>query len=161
MKRALVAGIGNVFFGDDAFGSEAARMLEDEVLATEVRVIDFGIRGIHAAFEMLDGYDVVIFIDIVARGELPGTLYLLEPSDLTPGVPDAHTMELANVIALYERMATELQPGKRARVMIVGCEPERISDGIGMSDAVTQALSQTKDLVISALSRSGIGAKTA
>jgi hydrogenase maturation protease len=161
MKRALVAGIGNVFFGDDAFGSEAARMLEEESLPPEVRVIDFGIRGIHAAFEMLDGYDVVIFIDIVARGEAPGTLYLLEPNDLTPGVPDAHAMELANVIALYERMAAELQAGKHARIMIVGCEPERIGDGIGMSDIVTQALSQTKDLVVSALSRSGIGAKTA
>jgi hydrogenase maturation protease len=40
-SKILVAGIGNIFLGDDAFGSEVARRLMNERLPPEVRVIDF------------------------------------------------------------------------------------------------------------------------
>src|SRR5262249_26534795 len=84
--RVLVAGVGNVFRGDDAFGVEVARRLADRSLLPGVRVIDFGIRGLDLAYAMLDGYDVVILVDAAPRGGSPGTLYDLEPQT-APGVP--------------------------------------------------------------------------
>src|SRR5271154_4166138 len=81
-SKILVAGIGNIFLGDDAFGSEVARRLMDETLPREVRVIDFGIRTYDLAYALMDGYDVTILVDTTAQGQTPGTVYLIEP-DLT------------------------------------------------------------------------------
>ena len=78
-SKILVAGIGNIFLGDDAFGSEVARQLMDERLPPEVRVIDFGIRTYDLAYAIMDGYDVTILVDITAQGQSPGTVYLIEP----------------------------------------------------------------------------------
>ena len=74
MARVLVAGIGNIFRGDDGFGVEVVRRLADERLGTDVDVGDFGIRGVHLAFEMASGkYTKVILVDATSRGEPPGT----------------------------------------------------------------------------------------
>ena len=77
----LVAGIGNVFLTDDAFGVEVAHRLTSRALPEGVRVDDFGIRGIHLAYELLEGYDALVLIDAVPMGEPPGTLAVLEPDD--------------------------------------------------------------------------------
>ncbi|MDQ3225108.1 MAG: hydrogenase maturation protease, partial [Chloroflexota bacterium] len=73
--KVLVAGIGNIFLGDDGFGVEVAQRLLRETFPDDVRVADFGIRGLHLAYELLDGYDLAILIDAVPRGGSPGTLY--------------------------------------------------------------------------------------
>src|SRR5215475_554518 len=75
----LIAGVGNIFLGDDAFGSEVARRLSERSLPAKVRVIDFGIRGLDLAYALLDEYEAVILIDATQRGKPPGTLYLIEP----------------------------------------------------------------------------------
>ena len=77
--RVLVAGVGNIFLGDDGFGVEVARRLAGERLPEDVRVADFGIRGVHLAYELLDGYDTAILVDAAPRGGQPGTLYVIEP----------------------------------------------------------------------------------
>src|SRR5688572_21072323 len=77
--RILVAGIGNIFFGDDAFGCEVARELSETSLPPNVTVRDFGIRGLDLAYTLLEGWDFVIFVDAVSRGRDPGTLYVIEP----------------------------------------------------------------------------------
>ena len=78
--RILVAGIGNIFLGDDAFGSEVARrLIERRSLPVEARVVDFGIRGFDLTYALLDGYDVTVFVDATPRGAEPGTLYTIEP----------------------------------------------------------------------------------
>lgn len=76
--RILVAGIGNIFLGDDAFGVEAVRELMQHRWPAGVRIIDFGIRSYELAFALVDGYDAVILIDAAVRGQVPGTLYLVE-----------------------------------------------------------------------------------
>ena len=78
--HTLVAGIGNVFLSDDAFGVEVAnRLAGRRALPEGVRVEDFGIRGIHLAYELLEGYDTLVLIDAVPMGEAPGTLAVIEP----------------------------------------------------------------------------------
>src|SRR5690242_10086258 len=101
--RVLIAGVGNLFFGDDAFGSEVARRLATRPQPDGVRVIDFGIRGLDLAYALSDGYAAVILADATARGGAPGTLYVLEPEAApTPQTPalDPHGMDPAAVLRL-------------------------------------------------------------
>ena len=112
-SRTLVAGIGNVFLSDDAFGVEAANHLASRTLPAGVRVEDYGIRGIHLAYELLEGYDALVLLDAVPMGESPGTLAVIEP-ELVPHPPagsdpdaspvDAHTMSPDIVLATLARL---------------------------------------------------------
>lgn len=156
--KALVAGFGNIFFRDDGYGPEAARLLVREGPPPQVHVTDFGIRGMHAAFEMLEGYDVVLFLDAVQRGGAPGTLYVIEPEEMRGDAPDAHAMELHNALAFYEGLCTQLHPEKHPRILVVGCEPERLDEGIGLSEAVARAVPAAVELVHSVLAQHGLGA---
>jgi hydrogenase maturation protease len=157
--KALVAGFGNIFFGDDGFGPEAIRALGSTALPEGTRVKDFGIGGMHAAFEMIDGYDFVLFLDAVRRGDAPGTLYVIEPRDLPPAVPDAHAMELHNALAFYDRLCEQTKPAKTPKVLVIGCEPQNLAEGMGLSGAMKSALGRVPNLVLSVLQRNGIGAQ--
>lgn len=138
----LVAGVGNLFFGDDGFGPEVARALAGEA-RTDVKVEDFGIRGLHLAYELLAGYDLAIVIDAVPRGGSPGTLYVIEPEGTTPAsTPDAHRMDLQNVFG-YLRVLGGEPPALR----IVGCEPGTTEPQIGLSEPVAQAVDAAVALV--------------
>src|SRR4051812_31840983 len=86
--RILIAGIGNIFFGDDAFGSEVARRLMSRGVPDGVRAVDFGIRGLDLAYALMDGYDAAILLDTTPRGGSPGTIYVIDP-----GSGDAHSHE--------------------------------------------------------------------
>jgi hydrogenase maturation protease len=142
-RRVLVAGIGNVFFSDDGFGVEVARRLATRPLPEGVAVSDFGIRGVHLAFEIVSGYDLVIVVDAVSRGGPPGTLYVLEPeADPDECNPDAHSMELQNVLAFIEQL--EAQP---PRMLIVGCEPDSTEPGIGLGEIAEGAVERAVALV--------------
>src|ERR1700676_3752545 len=90
----LVAGIGNIFLGDDAFGVEVVRRLVQRPLPEGVRVVDFGIRGLDLTYALLDKYAAVIFVDAAPRGGTPGTLYVIEPELAGPEEADAPMMEL-------------------------------------------------------------------
>src|ERR1700724_3669055 len=99
VNRVLIAGVGNMFFGDDGFGPAVAQALEPHPPAGAT-VKDFGIRGVHLAYELLDGYERAILIDAAQRGEAPGTLFVMElDPDERGGTPDAHSMDLRNVFA--------------------------------------------------------------
>jgi hydrogenase maturation protease len=133
--RVLVAGVGNVFFGDDGFGPEVARRLAHEP-PDGVEVEDFGIRGLHLAYELLDGYEHAILIDAVPRGERAGTIYVIEPDGVVAAsTPDAHRMDLNNVFGYVRVLGGEPPP-----LTIVGCEPATVEPGMGLSDAVAQAV---------------------
>ncbi len=140
MQRMLIAGIGNIFLGDDGFGVEVAQRLAAEALPAGVEVRDFGIRGLHLAYEMLDGgYHTTIFVDAVPRGGAPGSLYLIEPElERLPAAAaaDAHAMDPAAVLATLKTLG-----GIPGRVLIVGCEPANVEEGIGLSAPVTEAVS--------------------
>ena len=144
----LIAGIGNIFLQDDGFGVEVAKRLADSELPEGVKVADFGIRGVHLAYEMLDGgYDMTILIDAAPRGEAPGTVYLIEPDldniDAQQSASmDAHSMDPQVVFATLKSLG-----GSPRRVLIVGCEPLVIDDGIGLSEPVGRAVEEAVRLV--------------
>jgi hydrogenase maturation protease len=154
----LVAGIGNIFLGDDAFGSEVARRLLLKPWSAGVRVEDFGIRGFDLTFALMDGYDVVILVDAISRGGLPGTLYTIEPdlSELECAAPETavepHAMNPLNVLRTAKSMGAEFR-----KILLIGCEPSPENtdpDGpghMGLSEpvlnAVDKAVSLVEDLV--------------
>lgn len=151
--KTLVAGIGNIFFGDDAFGSEVARRLltDGQGVPEGVKVSDFGIRGIHLAYELLDGYDTAILVDATQQGGAPGTVYVIEPdfdaieseSGLSEaGIQDAHGMDPASVLALLRSLG-----GGVGRLLVVGCEPADTDEGMGLSEPVAAAVDEAVRLV--------------
>ena len=150
----LIAGIGNMLMSDDGFGVEVVKALtapDAPPLPPGVEVIDTGIRGMHLAYQLLDGYDGLLLVDACERGGEPGELYLLEhdlsasrlAGDEPVGVPDAHGMTPDAVLALLASLATAsgLEPtaGLR-RVLVLGCEPATAADGMGLSEAVSAAV---------------------
>jgi hydrogenase maturation protease len=120
-KRIMVAGVGNVFLGDDGFGVEVVRRLAGRELPEDVEVADFGIRGMDLIYALQEDYEVVIFVDAAPRGEEPGTVYLLEPEIEEDGevVLDTHGMDPVKVIKFARTLGA--RPG---RTLVVGCEPK-------------------------------------
>ena len=117
--RVLVAGIGNIFMGDDAFGVEVARRLTERPLPAGVDVGDYGIRGMDLMYALGEGYDAAVFVDAVPRGEPPGTLSVIEPRlEDAEATADAHGMDPVKVLSLARQLG-----GVPERVLIVGCEP--------------------------------------
>lgn len=140
--RILVAGIGNIFFGDDAFGPAVLARLVCEPIAG-VRIEDFGIRALHLAYELLAGYDAAIIVDAVAYGGAPGTLFVIEPSEpIETTEPDAHRMDLGSVFGFLRLLGGEPPP-----ITIVGCEPESIDEGADLSATVSHAVESALPLV--------------
>jgi hydrogenase maturation protease len=154
----LVAGIGNIFLGDDAFGVEVVRRLANVKLPEDVRVADFGIRGFDLSYALQDGYETTILVDACSRGAAPGTLYVIEP-DLKalddPEAPlaevEAHAMNPVNVLRMARAMNIEVK-----NVLLVGCEPETLGgeEGqMGLSAPVEAAVDEAVKLVESVISK--------
>lgn len=149
--RTLVAGIGNIFLSDDGFGSEVARRMLGLDVPDGVRIEDFGIRGVHLAYEILNGYDTVVLVDAVDTSEPPGTVSVIEP-DLSGepgsvgGLPvalDAHGMDPVAVLAMVRDLGGQLD-----RVLLVGCQPAVLEEGIGLSAPVAGALDAAVQVVL-------------
>ncbi len=151
--KILIAGIGNIFMGDDAFGSEVARELLKKDLPENVRVVDFGIRGLDLAYTLLDGIeDVTIFVDATPRGGEIGTLYTIEPdlAELDENLEenaalDPHGMNPLKVLAMVKSMGGDLK-----RILLVGCEPEMLNKGeekMGMNEVVELAVVEAVKII--------------
>jgi hydrogenase maturation protease len=149
----LIAGIGNIFLGDDAFGVEVSQRLANKKLPRGVRAIDFGIRGFDLAYALLDGTDVTILVDACPRGEKPGTLYVIEPDLDSLESPDAesappvdgHVMNPVNVLRLAKTLGGPLK-----KILLVGCEPESLGGDegrMGLSDTVTSSIDEAVRMV--------------
>jgi hydrogenase maturation protease len=147
-RRLLVAGIGNIFFGDDAFGVEVVRRLRERQLPSGVDVVDFGIRGLDLTYALLDGYDVAVLVDALPRGGAPGTLYVLEPDVVTSDTAaiETHGMEPIKVLRLARALG-----GRLPIIRIVGCEPTAVEQcdemAMGLSAAVAAAVPDAVEMV--------------
>lgn len=139
--RVLVAGVGNIFLGDDGFGSEVARRLSGRTVPDGVRVTDYGIGGIHLAYDLLGEVDLLVLVDTLSRGVAPGTVSLIEVGD-DPDVEhvnvDSHAMDPAAVFASVKRLGGTLPP-----TLVIGCEPAEVGEHIGLSPAVEAAVEPT------------------
>jgi hydrogenase maturation protease len=144
----LIAGIGNIFLGDDGFGVAVAKRLMSEPLPEPARVVDFGIRSFDLAFALLDAYEVTIFVDAVARGAEPGTLFLIEPdlTELDAAAIDSHSMNLMKALSLAKTMG-----GQFKRILLIGCEPLTLESDAEMelSQPVAAAIDQAVAMILS------------
>lgn len=158
--RILVAGIGNIFLGDDGFGVEVIRRMQGLDVPAEVKLVDFGIRGYDLAYALLEPFETVILVDACPRGSVPGTLFLIEP-DLNSiphpgaGTPafDAHTMNPMNVLGLAKSLGA-LQTSRR--ICLLGCEPFSFGpeEGqLGLSEAVNASVEGAVQLLKSTIAR--------
>jgi hydrogenase maturation protease len=150
--RTLVAGVGNIFLGDDGFGVETVRVLATHQLPAHVEVVDIGVRGVHLAYQLLDGYDTLVLVDATARGGDPGTLYRIEvdsPGDIAPQGPvlDGHHMSPDAVLALMETLCSGTGGTPPGRTVVVGCEPASLEEGIGLSAPVAAAVPEAVRLI--------------
>ncbi len=154
----LIAGIGNIFLGDDAFGCEVARALCKRELPENVRVVDFGIRGFDLAYALMDdGYDATIFVDATPRGDAPGTIYVIEPDldeldklDQNDVAIDTHNMNPLKVLAMVKTLG-----GTFGKIILVGCEPaftgEEDIGFMGLSEPVEAAIETAVETVESVI----------
>lgn len=134
-RRVLVAGIGNIFLGDDGFGVEVVRRLAGYTLPDGVQVKDYGIRGMDLAYALLEDYDALVLVDIAPRGEIPGTLSLVEPR-LDEGnvmTVDTHGMDPVKVLTFAQALGA-----RPVRTYLVACEPAVVLSGEGDEDVLVE-----------------------
>ncbi len=157
--RILIAGIGNIFLGDDAFGCEVVKRLFERKLPDVVKVVDYGIRGFDLAYALMDGYDVTIFVDATPRGDAPGTVYLIEPDldeldklDAQTAAIDTHNMNPLKVLSMVKTLGGEFK-----KIYLVGCEPlftgEEDIGFMGLSEPVEAAIEKAVEVIESLVAR--------
>jgi hydrogenase maturation protease len=154
----LVAGVGNIFLGDDAFGIEVVEQLSLRALPPNIRVTDFGIRSYDLAYALMEPWDLVILADAVPRGGPPGTLYTIEPHLPSEGSPspevafDAHSMNPVAVLQLVHHLG-----GHPGRMLVVGCEPATVdadtNGQFGLSDPVRAAIEEAVTIIEELIAR--------
>jgi hydrogenase maturation protease len=153
----LIAGIGNIFLGDDAFGVEAVKRLAARKLPEAVRVADFGIRGFDLVYALQDGYETTILVDACPQGQPPGTVFVIEPDLNSAGnagqqsVVETHGMNPVNVIRMAKAMNAPLK-----RLLVVGCEPETLGGeegSMGLSGPVEAALDEAVRVIENLVTR--------
>ncbi|MFF2119508.1 hydrogenase maturation protease [Kitasatospora xanthocidica] len=150
-RTVLVAGVGNIFLGDDGFGVETVRRLSAHPLPAGVEVVDVGVRGVDLAYRLLDGHRTAVLVDAVHRGGAPGTLYLIEAAAEQPPEPpalDGHRMGPDAVLALLATLAAGTGGEPPERVLVVGCEPASLEEGIGLSEPVAAAVAEAVRMVL-------------
>ena len=142
----LVAGIGNIFLGDDGFGSEVIRRVPEHVEAPGVRIVDYGIRGVHLAYDLLDGCDALVLVDAIPGRGAPGTLHVFaadhERLTAASGL-DGHAMDPQAVFATLTALG-----GTPPDTVVIGCEAASVDEGIGLSAAVEAAVPGAVQAVI-------------
>jgi hydrogenase maturation protease len=157
-KKILIAGIGNIFLGDDGFGVEVASRLANQSFPSGVRVTDFGIRGLDLAYALMDGYATTILVDAYPGEGQPGTLFVVEPDSnelnsvgTSPGFIEPHAMNPINVLRMAKSMGGELK-----QVLVVGCVPATLGpeEGqMGLSEAVAAGVDEAVKLIHSLVTR--------
>jgi len=152
----LIAGVGNIFLGDDGFGVEVARRLSEKDLPAWVQVADYGIRGMHLAYDLAGaGHELTIMIDATSRGDPPGTVCVIEldrPEAPAAGVLDAHGMQPDVVLGLVDLLGADT-----GRVLLVGCEPAALDHRMGLSPAVERAVDTAVTAVLELLAAPEFG----
>ncbi|MBO0814372.1 MAG: hydrogenase maturation protease [Actinobacteria bacterium] len=172
--RMLIAGVGNIFLRDDGFGPAVAKRLATVSLPAWVRVADYGISGMHLAYDLADGYDAAILVDAAPRGDKPGTVTVLAPAppprpglDVTadgrPGggpaaetlgasrLFDAHGMQPDVVLGVLDMLGATA-----ARILVVGCEPASVDYGMELSEPVANAVDEAVQVILDLVAKEGV-----
>ncbi len=160
--RVLVAGIGNVFLGDDGFGVAVADALARVALPPNVSVVDYGIRGVHLALDLLDGPDVLVLVDAMPLDEDPGTVAVVEVDEAAFAIDEADPAPTMEAHAMHPAAVLRTVAGfggRVDRVVVVGCQPETVAESMGLSPAVAAAVDRGVQAVLGVLSDIGAAAR--
>ena len=149
-KQILVAAVGNMWLGDDGFGGQVAKLLQERSLAPGVQVVDFGTGGLDLAYEVMRGYDALVLVDVSRQGGEPGTLYVMEADEdsiegeIEDGaVIDPHGMDPRTVLRFVKAVGG--WPGK---VVVVACEPAQVEEmRVGLSEQVAAVVGKAVEVV--------------
>jgi hydrogenase maturation protease len=147
----LVAAVGNLWLGDDGFGTAVAKRLRERELPTGVAVADFGTSGLDLAYEVMRGYEALVLVDVSRQDGEPGTLYVMEADAESVGgaledgeMIDPHGMDPQTVLRFVKALG-----GWPGRVVVVACEPEQVEEvGIGLTPRVAAAVDRAAELVV-------------
>lgn len=142
MKKILVAGIGNIFFGDDAFGCEVVKLLQTDSLPPHIKLVDFGIRTRDLAFELYENYEIVILIDAVKLGNQSGAVSLIElnPNDfIKQNSFLSHEARLEETLNFAKTLGAKFE-----KIYLVGCEPESLEE---LSETVKKSIVKATEIV--------------
>jgi hydrogenase maturation protease len=153
--KTLVAGFGNIFLSDDGFGPAVIRALDPNGFPPDVRIRDFGIGGMHLALEMLEGYDLVVIVDAVSRDDAAGTVFAIEVDPSMPrgaSIPqhdtgDPHAMDVSSVLSLYERVRAQSGVERTPHIIVAGCVPLTLEEGMELSMPVRAAIPVCAQLI--------------
>jgi hydrogenase maturation protease len=150
ISRILIAGIGNIFLGDDGFGPEVLRHVFGRVNGSAgVRATDYGIGGMHLAYDLLEDWNALVLVDAIPNRGSPGTVHVFEADHGSPDAPaglDAHGMDPATVFASLRALG-----GTPPRTIVVGCEVADVGEGMGLSEPVEAAVPEAARAVESAV----------
>jgi hydrogenase maturation protease len=148
-RQILIAGVGNAWLRDDAFGGECARRLEAEGVPSGVSVMDVGTSGLDLAYEVMRGYDALILLDATRQGGEPGTLYVMEPdrSEFEGEISDGESIDPHDMNPHTMLRFVTVTGGWPGKVLVIGCEPGEAEPGLGLTPAVQAAVEAAVTLV--------------
>jgi hydrogenase maturation protease len=150
-KQILIAGVGNAWLQDDAFGAEVARRLVQRALPPGVSVMDVGTSGLDLAYEVMRGYSALVIVDVSRQGGEPGTLYVIdvESDDVPASIEDGETIDPHSMDPMTMLRFVRVMGGWPGRVQVIACEPAEVHDvGVGLTPAVEAAVDRAIDLVL-------------
>jgi hydrogenase maturation protease len=156
VKQILVAGVGNAWLRDDAFGSEVARRLEAGPVPDGVTVMDFGTSGLDLAYELIRGYSALVLVDASRQGDVPGTLYVMEPErdDFQGEVADGESIDPHDMNPHTVLRFVSVMGGWPGKVVVIACEPGDVEQpGLGLTPAVEAAIATATDLVLETVAK--------
>ena len=121
-----------------------------------VQLVDYGIRGMHLAYDLLDGCEALVLVDAIPTRGAPGTLHVFEADNesltATAGL-DAHAMDPGAVFASLNALG-----GTPPYTVVIGCEAANVDEGIGLSAevaaAVPEAVRALEDVIARLLGQS-------
>jgi len=144
LKNILIACLGNIFYGDDAFGVEAAKILAEKDLPENVKLVDFGIRGIDLAFELINDYELVILVDTIKLGAEKGSLFVLEPKSGENETGNfTHDLTPTKAMHIASRLKT-----KPKKMLLIGCEPVNLEFNDEMSEEVKSTVEKAVEKIL-------------
>jgi len=135
------------------------RHVPQRLAGPQVQLVDYGIRGMHLAYDLLDGCDALVLVDAIPSRGAPGTVHVFEADHesliATAGL-DAHAMDPGAVFASLNALG-----GTPPYTVVIGCEVATVDEGIGLSDAVARAVPEAvravEDVVSDLLARTSVG----
>lgn len=142
VQRILVAGVGDILRGDDAFGILAIRELQKRELPENVDLAPFRAESSNLVSEIKNGYDAVILVEATPQGGEPGSIYIFDPEVDPIEAGQAIFSSRFRKPEMGLRVLDALD-GYKGRILIVGCEPESFENVATLSKSARSALAVT------------------